>query len=584
MTEPSQNTLYYGDNIDILTLYIPDESVDLIYLDPPFNSSRDYNLLFKESTGKESQAQIKAFKDTWVWDRTAADTYDELAMHAPEKVSKVIQALRALVGTNEMMAYLVMMAARLVRLHRVLKPTGSLYLHCDPTAGHYLKVILDAVFGVERFVNHINWLRSDTHSDAKKKLPATTDYILYYTKTDQFTLNPQYKAYPERTMREWYLYLELPDGTVRKMTPEERKTQTIPQGARRFNTGDMSAPAGGGMAKINQKTGKPNGWYDWKGYAPPERGWRYSPETMTKLDQAGKLLYPTESSGRVMLKRYLDEQKGVMVSDNWIDIQQIRAQSKERLGYPTQKPVALLERIIQMSSNPGDVILDPFAGCGTTVVAAQKLGRRWIGVDITHLGIAMLKHRLLDGFGIESGADYKVVGEPKSVEDARALAVDKDNDGRYQFQFWALSLVAARPLGGSEGERKGKKGADKGIDGLITFPDSAKGQNSFRDVLVQVKSGKVSSATLRDLLGTVEREGAAIGVLITLEPATRDMLTEAVNAGKFTSKAWGKDYPKIQILTIEDLLLHGARIDMPPQSRMFAKGEVISDQQQPPLL
>jgi site-specific DNA-methyltransferase (adenine-specific) len=478
-----------------------------------------------------------------------------------------------LVGTNQMMAYLVMMTARLVQLHRVLKSTGSLYLHCDPTASHYLKIVLDAVFGVENFRNHINWVRSDTHSDAKKKYPAVTDHILFYTKNAGYVINQQYKNYSTRTLTNWYRHLEFADGTTRTMTPEEIETQIIPDGARRYNKADMSAPAGGGMASINKKTGKPNGWYEYKGYQPPVRGWRYSPETMEKLDKEGMLIYPKDKNGRIMLKRYLDEQKGVLVADSWDDIQQLRGHSKEVLNYPTQKPLSLLERIIMASSNEGDVILDPFAGCGTTIAAAQKLNRNWMGIDITHLGIALLKFRLRDMFALQSGKDYKVIGEPQSLADAKTLAQDADNDGRYQFQFWALSLVEARPLGGSEGSRKGKKGSDKGIDGVINFFDSQKARDLTQQVLIQVKSGKVKSGDIRDLIGTVEREKASIGVFITLEPPTQDMKSEALTAGVYRS-SWG-EHRKIQILTIEELL-NGARIDMPPQFGTFKQANKVN--------
>lgn len=323
------------------------------------------------------------------------------------------------------------------------------------------------------------------------------------------------------------------------------------------------------MAAINQDTGKPNGWYIWKGFHPPTRGWRYSPETMQKLDQQGKLLYPSKPNGRIMLKRYLDEQKGVMVGDTWDDIQQIRAMSAEQLGYPTQKPLALLERIISAGSNEGDVVLDPFCGCGTTIAAAQKLGRRWIGIDVTHLSIALQKYRLTQMF---PDAAFAVIGEPTTEQGARQLA----RDDRFQFQWWALSLIRARPYGGDAGSKKGKKGADRGIDGLITFIDEAGGK--AKRVIVQVKSGKVKSGDIRDLVGTVEREGAALGVFLSLEPPTAEMTREAVAAGFYQSPGWGTTHPRLQILTVGDLLAGRARVDMPPTERTFkAAGRVKDD-------
>lgn len=538
MLPDHKNTLFYGDNLDILREYIPDESVDLIYLDPPFNSNRNYNVLFKSESGRESEAQITAFDDTWHWGAAAEYTLHQLATTAPPAVSEAAQALVRLLGTNQMAAYLVMMTARLVELHRVLKVTGSLYLHADPTASHYLKILLDAVFGVRFFRRHITWQRSDTHNDARKQYAAVTDHILFYSKSDKHTFHRQYVGFQEKTLRDWYQYIESPDGSVRKMNARERETQQIPTGARRFNADNMASP-----------NPRPNLMYSYKGYPPPEKGWRYSREAMAELDDRGLLLFPKDPNGRIMRKRYLDEQQGAVLGDNWTDIAQIRAVDAERLGYPTQKPIALLERIIQASSNPGDVVLDPFAGCGTAIDAAQKLGRNWIGIDITSLSTTLLKSRLFDRYELRQGADYQVVGEPVDLEGARALAAKEGGD-RYQFQWWALGLIRAQPLGGTGG-KQGKKGSDRGVDGLITFSESA---NRYGRVIVQVKSGGVKSGDIRDLRGTLDREGAAIGLFITLERPTRDMLKEAPTAGFYTSPGWHTDYPRLQILTIEELL------------------------------
>lgn len=571
-----RNTLYYGDNLDVLRDF-PAEFVDLVYLDPPFNSSRSYNVLFRDESGQEADAQITAFEDTWHWNDHTAHQYHQLLTQSDEAVSRMIEAMRQFIGPNQMMAYLVMMAARLVELHRVLKPSGSLYLHCDPTASHYLKIVLDTIFGVQNYRNHINWQRSDAHSDARLKWASICDHILFYTKSNKFVLNPQWKAYTEKTMREWYLYLEFADGSTRRMTKQEIADQTIPSGARRFNTADMSAPAGGGMAAINKQTGKPNGWYIWKGYNPPERGWRYSPETMQKLEEEGKLLYPKDATGRIMLKRYLDEQEGVLVADMWNDIQPLRAAKAEILGYPTQKPVALLERIVSAGSNPGDLVLDPFCGCGTTIAAAQKLGRTWVGIDITHLSIALQKYRLKAAFGLEPGKDYAVKGEPRDYASALQLA----NDDRYQFQWWALSLIEARPLGGRGDGREGRKGADKGVDGIISFVDDSSGK--AKRVVVQVKSGKVNSSHIRDLVGTVQREKAPLGIYITLEEPTSKMLQEAASAGVYHSPGWNRDYPRIQIVTVQQLL-DGATVKLPPSAVTFKQaGKVLKEGDEPQL-
>lgn len=565
------NKLYYGDNLDILRnkTYFPDASIDLIYLDPPFNSNRSYNVLFRDESSKDSEAQITAFKDTWHWGRTAAESYQYLITQCAERVSRVIDAMHTMVGENQMMAYIVMMAVRLVELHRVLKPTGSLYLHCDPTASHYLKLILDAIFGPENFRSEIVWKRADAHNDAKKQYASIGDRILFYARSKAATFNRQYGGFQEQTLKDWYLYLELPDGTVRRMTKQERETQKIPEGARRFNTSDLRSP-----------NPRPNLIYEYKGYKPHPNGWAVSRERMEELDRQNLLVFPKNPDGRIMRKRYLDEQEGSVIGDIWTDISQIRGQSNELLGYPTQKPIALLERIISASTNPGDVVLDPFCGCGTAIDAAHKLGREWIGIDITHLSIALLKYRLESRYGLKQKVDYTVIGEPEDVGGARALA-QQDND-RYQFQWWALSLVKAKPRGGEEGG-KGKKGADKGIDGTISFMESG-GKRGL--AIVQVKSGAVGVKDIRDLVATVKREKAALGLFITLEKPTAPMLAEALADGFYYSPGWGKNYPRIQILTIEDLL-HGKTPEMPPAHGTFKEAEkskAESGEIQTPLL
>lgn len=550
-----ENTLFYGDNLEILREYIPSESVDLVYLDPPFNSNRNYNVLFKDEGGKEADAQITAFEDTWHWNLKAEETYQDLVTKGDERIASMIGAMRQFIGTNQMMAYLVMMAARLVELHRALKPTGSLYLHCDPTASHYLKVLMDAIFGFQNFRNEIVWKRADAHNDAKRQFGQISDRVLLYAKSQGAVFNRQHGGFQDQTLRDWYLFLEMPDGTIRRMTIDERKTQIIPMGARRFNAGDLRSP-----------NPRPNLMYEYKGYRPHQNGWAVSIEKMKELDEQGLLLYPSSKDGRIMRKRYLDEQAGAVVGDVWTDISQIRGKDAELLGYPTQKPVALLERIINASSNAGDIVLDPFCGCGTTIAAAQKLGRRWIGIDITHLSIALQKYRLKDAFNLDEKKDYKVIGEPEDIGSARQLA----QDDRYQFQWWALSMIKARPLGGQAGGKEGKKGSDRGIDGVINFIDDQSGKP--KRILVQVKSGKVSSRDIRDLIGTLDREKAEIGVFITLEPPStgpKGMTTEAASAGFYRSEISGRDFPRLQILTIEELLA-GAEVKMPPPMQAAA--------------
>lgn len=513
-----ENVLYYGDNLDIFRRYLKDESVDLIYLDPPFNSSQNYNVLFKEQDGTHAASQIRAFKDTWTWDQEGEAIYADLVI-AGGKVADVVQAFRTFLGPCDMLAYLVMMAPRLREMRRVLKSTGSIYLHCDPTASHYLKFLMDAVFGPEKFRTEIIWKRSSAHSDAKqgrKQHGRIHDVILFYTKTDEWLWNSVFTPYDQEYVDGFYKYTE-------------------PATGRRYRLGDLTGP--GGAAKGNPS-------YEVLGVT---RYWRYSKEKMTQLLEEGRVVQ-TKPGAVPAYKRYLDEMEGVPLQDVWTDIAPIGAQAAERLGYPTQKPEALLERIIRTSSNEGDIVLDPFCGCGTTFAAAQRLNRRWIGVDITHLAITLMKRRLKDTFG--DSASFNVVGEPVSVPDAAALAASDP----YQLQWWALGLVGARPV-------EEKKGADRGIDGKIVFQSDGAGK--FETVILSVKAGHVTVNQVRDLRGVVEREKAAIGVLISMEDPTKPMQTEAVTAGFYESKVWNRKYSKIQLLTVADLLA-GKQIEMPP--------------------
>jgi site-specific DNA-methyltransferase (adenine-specific) len=521
---------------------VPDESVDLIYLDPPFNSSRSYNVLFKDESGAESDAQITAFEDTWHWGADAEQTYHELVQNAPANVATMLGALREFVGTNQMMAYLVMMTARLIELHRVLKPTGSIYLHCDPTASHYLKIVMDTIFGTENFRNEIIWKRSTAHSSSNKYGPLH-DVILYYAKTGNLTWNNQFTPHSEEYLSSKYRYKD--------------------ENGRIYRLDNLTA-----AGVRHGSSGK-----EWRGIDPTSRGyhWKYTVEKLDELDTAGRIYWPPK--GKIpQYKRFLDEVKGTVLQDIWEDIPPINSQAQERLGYPTQKPLALLERILQASSNEGDVVLDPFCGCGTAVAAAQKLNRRWIGIDITHLSISLMKYRLRDSFNLTEKQDYAVVGEPEDIQSAKQLA----KDDRYQFQWWALSLVQAKPLGGESGSKAGKKGSDKGIDGVINFIDE---KNKTQRVLIQVKSGHVKSGDVRDLRGVVEREEAALGVFLTLEEPSKDMVTEAVSAGFYRSSLWQKDYPRIQLLTVEDLL-NGKGIEMPPSAHgTFKQAEKVKKQE-----
>ena len=522
--------LYYGDNLSVLRDRIPDESVDLVYLDPPFNSNASYNVLFKEQSGEQSPAQIKAFTDTWEWTQESERTFEQeiiLNPTTPHNVKDMIEAFRQFIGSNAMMAYLVMMTPRLVELRRVLKTTGSIYLHCDPTASHYLKILMDAIFGPHNFKNEIVWKRSSAHSDAKA-CGRTHDIILLYAKdSSKFTWNKQYQSYDPSYIKSHYRY-KTGNGRI-------------------YRTDNLTATSlsGGGYE------------YEWNHVT---RIWRCPRETMERLHKEGRIRYTRNGVAEYI--RYLDEMPGVPLQDLWTDIPPINSQSKERLGYPTQKPQILLERIIVASSKEGDVVLDPFCGCGTAVAGAEKLKRQWIGIDITHLAVALMKSRLKTAFGIAPGKDYEVVGEPVDAGSARALA----EQDRYQFQFWAMSLLEAFP------REQFKRGADRGIDGLVYFIDGPR--RTTNKAVVQVKSGKVSSPHIRDLKGTVEREKAALGLFITLEEPTRDMRTEAVSAGFYRSDVWQKDYPKIQIRTVGELL-QGRGFEVPPHPSMYQAAQRI---------
>jgi len=429
-------------------------------------------------------------------------------------------------GESDMLAYLSMMAPRLKELHRVLKPPGSIYLHCAPTASHYVKVLMDGVFGPINFRNEITWQRTNVHNDAKR-WGKIADILLYYGKTDTVTWNTPHGSYDEQYLSTKY-----------------RHDDNDGRGPYRLD--NMTSPHP-----------RPNMTYEWLGFPPPPAGWRYQRETMQRLHDEGRIWYPDSKAKRPQLKRYLSEMKGPVLGCVWTDIFPINSQAAERLGYPTQKPEALLERIIAASSNEGDTVLDPFCGCGTAVAVAQRLNRQWIGIDVTQAGIVVIKKRLRDTF--DDVLAYQVIGEPTSLPDAAALAAAAP----YQFQWWALGLVNARPV-------EQKKGADRGIDGRAFFHDEPE-SGKTKQIILSVKAGKTGPAHVRDLRGVVEREKAAIGVLITMEDPTAPMRKEAASGG-FYDSPWGTKHPKIQILTVGELL-DGKTLDAPPSRdiRTFKK-------------
>jgi site-specific DNA-methyltransferase (adenine-specific) len=453
----AENLLYYGDNLDVLRRHIKDESVDLVYLDPPFNSNANYNVFFPEPDGSKAAAQIKAFEDTWQWDEASSASY-ERAVEAGGGAATALVGFRALIGDNDMLAYLSMMAPRLVELRRVMKQTATIYLHCDPTASHYLKLLMDGIFKPTNFRNEIIWCYAGG-GIPRHDFPRKHDVILRYTKGDEYFYQPIYRPYSA--------------GTV-------------------------------------------------------QRG---RTEVKGKYFEAGL------------------REEGTPVNDWWPDVPKITSPTDpEKLSYPTQKSEALLERILGASSRPDDIVLDPFCGCGTTVAVAQRMGRPWIGIDITHLAIGLIKHRLFSAFGPD--VEYKVIGEPTDLSGAVELA----GSDPYQFQWWALGLVGARPA-------EGKKGADRGIDGRLFFHDDTSGKT--KTVIFSVKAGAVGVQFVRDLRGVIERERAEVGVLISLQEPTAPMRKEAASAGFYKSPY--RQHPRIQLLTVAELLT-GRQLDLPPNA------------------
>lgn len=532
--------LYYGDNLEVLKRHIKDESVDLVYLDPPFKSNRDYNILFKQRDGSEAASQIKAFEDTWSWDQEDVRIYEALLVDSsvPQKMREMLTAMRAFLGGSDMMSYLVMMAPRLLELRRVMKPTASIYLHCDCSASHYLKMLMDGVFGPGNFRNEIVWKRKAGRGETNKqavRFGVSHDVLLFYSKSKDGVFFRQYRDSNANYIKTKFT---CDDGDGRK-----------------YHLDNLTSPSP-----------RPNLTYTYKGYNPPKNGWAVSLERMKEMDSEGRIYFPDDSSKRLRRKRYLDELAGETVDSLWDDISPINSQAQERLGYPTQKPVSLLKRIIDASSKEGDVVLDPFCGCGTAIVAAESTKRGWVGIDITQLSIAVVKQQLRRYFDLKpltkerKGADgddtYRVKGEPATLEEALVL---KEEDP-HQFEYWSLGLVGARP-------EEEKKGADKGIDGILHFVGDD--EKKLETIIISVKSGHVRRGYMHELRGVIDREKAVIGVLITLEKPTKNMKEEADMGGFYESLTWDKKYPRLQILTVEEIL-NGKLIDMPPISRVNA--------------
>lgn len=503
----SSNTLYYGDNLEILRKYVADESVDLIYLDPPFNSKRAYNVIFQDKTGRDSAAQIQAFEDTWTWMEETQKSFEEImGGDYPAQLKNMMKSFKEFMGITNLMAYLTMMAIRLVELHRVLKKTGSIYLHCDPTASHYLKILMDQIFGIRNFRNEMIWKRSQPKAHISNRFPSSHDIILSYSKHQKPKFLPQYGGHDPNYVEKFYRH-------------------TDPTTGRRYTLDNL----------LNPNKNRPKLTYEFPPGSGTVRVWRWTKERMMEAWKAGLIVIPAK--GKIpRYKRYLDEMKGTPVTDIWDDIEHLHGSHRETLGYPTQKPTILLERIIQASSNAGDLVLDPFCGCGTAIVAAEKLGRKWIGIDITHLAIALIKKRMSDHF---PDAKFEIIGEPRSVYDAERLF----EQSPFQFEAWAVSLLSGQPY-------KSKGGADRGVDGLIFFED-AKG--SFHKIIISVKGGSYHPKDIRELKTVIDREKAPMGILIALHPPTKGMLSEAAGMGKWTMPGVDLEFPVLQIITIQEI-------------------------------
>ncbi|CAN5585322.1 site-specific DNA-methyltransferase [soil metagenome] len=540
------NTLFYGDNLGILRDHVADESVDLIYLDPPFNSNRSYNVLFAEKSGRESQAQIQAFDDTWTWSQESEAVYREMTQGGavPERVAEAIEAMLRLIGRNDLMAYLVMMTPRLVELHRVLKPSGSLYLHCDPTASHYLKIVLDSVFGVRNYRSHITWQRSRNPKGSQhesKRYSPDSDHILYYAKSELAALH--------------YARIK------RALTAEEL--------AEKYDRRDEIGPFTDGPIERSPSMGdRQNLVYEFKGYTPGPWGWRMERGPLEEIDRQGNVGWT--STGKPYRKLRPGHDTGQPVGNIWADISLINPQSAERLGYPTQKPVALLERIISASSNPGDVVLDPFCGCGTTISAAQKLGRRWIGIDISYISIDLVRTRLENEFGPDIVSAYTISGIPHDLDAARALF----QRSPFEFERWAVSLI-----GGTPNERQV---GDRGIDGISRFPIDGKG--GVGRIAISVKGGRlINPGMVRDLIGSLDHHEADMGIVVTLETPTRGMLEAERTSGTYTHPLTERDYPRVQIVTVSDLL-EKKRPAMPGTFAPYVKAKRIPSETQARLI
>lgn len=560
------NRLFYGDNLDVLRRKIESGSVDLCYIDPPFNSKRNYFQIYNNQGG-EDRAQAQAFVDTWEWGDEAREGLEYIlhidrlhgnagATQWTEQTVELIRGLEKVLGRGSLLAYLVHMTLRIVEIHRVLKPTGSFYLHCDPTASHYLKLVLDAVFCGQGgdFLNEIVWKRTHSHGGAKRYGPIH-DVILFYGKSSTYTWNQQFAEYSDKYVEQFFRF-------------KDKK-------------GRYRATILTGSGTRNGSSGKP-----WGGYDPTSVGRHWAipgymrevigktptvQEALDKLEAIGRVVWPNKSDGVPSFKQYLDDLEGTGLQSIFDDIKPISSQAAERLGYPTQKPEALLERIIKASSNEGDVILDAYCGCGTTVAVAQRLNRKWIGVDITYQSIALILKRFQDTYKEkwpEVEANILLDGVPKDIESAMALANRKDDKTRKEFEKWAVLTFSKNQARINE-----KKGADGGIDGVVYFMATSMkdeigfGERSHGKAIFQVKSRPGTRADLATLNSDRLREKAEIGFLICTNLPTKAMRDEILAAGKFKHPTMNREDDRLQVITVAELFDRagrpGVRLDLP---------------------
>ena len=539
------NKLFYGDNLDVLRRKIESGSVDLCYIDPPFNSKRNYFQIYNNQ-GSEDRAQAQAFVDTWVWADDAIEGIDYIfdldRLHPragdtrwTEQTVELIRGLEKVLGRGSLLAYLVHMTLRIVEIHRVLKPTGSFYLHCDPTASHYLKLVLDAVFCGQGgdFLSEISWKRSSAHNDAKqgRMQPGNIrDVIFLYVKSRNWLWNWQFTPYSREYIERNYRHHDDETGRI-------------------YRLDNLTAAKPGGDVSYEFMGTKP-----YKG-----RYWAYSRDNMQKYLEEGRLYFP-KNGGTPAYKRYLDEMPGVPLQNDWNDIQP--PQGNEKLDYPTQKPEALLDRIIRASSNEGDVVLDAYCGCGTTVAVAQRLNRQWIGIDITYQSIALILKRLEDRYPDEwpaIRANILLDGVPKDLESAMALANRADDKTRKEFEKWAILTYSNNQARINE-----KKGADGGIDGIAYF---LKDKDENGKAIFQVKSRPGNRADLATLNSDRQREKAEFGFLICTSLPTKPMRDEIAAAGKYKHPLLNREDDRLQVITVAELFDHpgnpGKRLDLP---------------------